>query len=368
MVLEREATMLSSAGHVVEHFIRTTTQPGSAWEKVKLGADAVWNREAVAELAEQVRSFRPDVVHVHTPFPILSPAVLRVGARTGTPTVTTTHSYRYSCVRGTCLRDGAPCELCIGTRTRLPAVVHACYHDSRPATVPLAVGLVFHRAIGTLSRRVDRFIALTPFMRDLLVRDGIPADKVVVKPNFVADPGPPSDAREHACLYVGRLTVEKGITTMLEAWGRLEDPPRLLVVGTGPLEPQVLQAARDNPAITHLGWLDPAEVGRLMATVRFLVFPSEWYEAAPLVLLEALAAGTPVIAASHRNLADFADGEVGHGFRSGDAADLAATVTRAMAVDTPAMQRAARSRYEARYSPEVNLPLLEAIYESVLER
>ncbi len=369
-MLQQEADLLRDAGHDVDQLLEPAAE-GSGRGPVSLGVAAVWNRSATSELKRKIEQFDPDVVHVHTPFPIQSPAVFRVAHRLGRPTVTTVHGYRYSCVGGLCLRDGQPCEDCVGSRLKLAGVRHRCYHNSFAGSTALTVSLVGHRAIGTFARHVDRFIALTDFARDLLVRDGIPAEHVVVKPNAAPDPGEPvaSSERGGYALFVGRLAEEKGIRTMLEAWRRMPADHHLYVAGDGPLRDLVDTAARDNPSVRALGWCDAEQVEQLQARASITLVPSEWYEAAPLVIVQALAAGTPVLTTDLPNLCDsLVENGAGATFRRGDSTNLAEAAQELLTDDDQRLQmgRRARALYERQHTLEGAVAALEAIYRSVM--
>ena len=187
-VLAHERELLLDAGHEVEQYTLPAAED-MRLSGLRAGAKAVWNRDAARDVAALVRSFRADVLHVHTPFPLMSPSVFRAAHAAGVPAVTTLHSYRYSCVVGTCVRDGHICEDCVGKKLKLPGVIHKCYHDSRGASAALTLGLDLHRAAGTFHRAVTRYLTLTEFARKLLIRDGYPVDRILVKPNSVPDPG-----------------------------------------------------------------------------------------------------------------------------------------------------------------------------------
>lgn len=365
-VLEHEAEWLSSGGHIVEQLFESSADD-SGLGPVAMGLAATWNRSTMRRLEAQMVAFAPDVVHVHEVYPLVSPAVFRVARRRGAATVTTMHGYRFSCAGGLCHRDGRPCEDCVGSALKLHGIRHRCYHDSYAATAALTLSLAAHRAFGTFSSHVDRYIALTEFGRDLLVRDGFPADKIVVKPNSVPDRGHPIafGDREDFALFIGRLVEEKGVRTMLEAWRLLPHPIPLFIAGDGPLEDLVRAEAERNPAIRPLGWCDADTVAQLQTRAAFLLIPSEWYEAAPLVTLQAFAAGTPVLASDLRNICEslVANG-AGRSFRTRDPQALAQAAA-AMADDAEgreAMGRRARELYDREHTPERALAALEEIY------
>jgi glycosyltransferase involved in cell wall biosynthesis len=368
-VLEQEAALLEASGDVVDQFLFGPADEVSG-RGVNKAISAVWNRTACAELGEHIDRFDPDVVHVHTPFPLLSPAVFRTCTRRGRPAVTTVHSYRYSCIAGTCLRDQRPCEDCVGKTVKLDGLRHRCYHGSAAASAALTLSLSVHHATGTLSRHVAKFIALTDFAAALLVRDGIPPEHVVVKPNSVPDPGIPGalSGRLAAAVYAGRFVEEKGIRTLLQAWRIVGDRVALGVAGDGPLKDLVLTAADENPAITYLGWLSREAVGDLLSQSGLLIFPSQWYEAQPLIILRALAAGRPVLCSDLENISKpvLAAG-AGAAFPTGDPAALARRVLEL--AERPDelrdMGQRARKSYEALHSPQRSLEALHAIYAEV---
>ncbi|CAN5138829.1 glycosyltransferase [soil metagenome] len=369
-VLQHEGELLAGHGHQVEQFILPATAD-LGLSPVRAGLKAVWNLEASAELARRITRFRPDVVHVHTPFPLLSPAVFRTAAKLGVPSLTTLHSFRYSCVAATCFRDGGICEDCVGKRLKLPGVRHRCYHDSLAASGALTLSLALHRGIGTFHRSVTRFITLTGFSRRLLIRDGIPAEKVIVKANSVPDPGPPSgpDTASPYVAFAGRLLDVKGVRTLLDAWPQVGGGTRLRIAGDGPLRELVQERARTEESIEYLGWVDEEAVTALMAGAAAVVVPSEWYEGLPLVILRSLSVGTPLVVSDLENISEelLAD-HAGAAFAVGDPIALA-RVLRGLLADPDrllGMRRAARASYQLRYSPAVNLAALENIYAAVV--
>lgn len=371
-VLEREADLLRAAGHDVDLFLVPAAEDAGL-SSAQMGMAATWNRNAMRELRTMLGTFRPDVLHVHTPFPLMSPAVFRTATKVGVPTVTTAHSFRYSCIAATCLRDGRICEDCVGSALKLPGIRHRCYHDSVAGSAALTISLATHRALGTFARRVGRFITLTDFAKDLLVRDGVPEARVAVKPNFVPDRAAPLpiEQRRRYALFAGRLVEEKGIRTLLTAWRELGDRIPLLVAGDGPLRDLVRDAAADGVAVEHLGWRDPDEVAELQRHATLTVVPSEWYEAGPpLVLLDALAAGTPVVCSDLRNISESVVAhDAGRVFRTGDAASLARTVAE-IAYDATTLSQLSKSGrvlYEDVHTPQATLSTLERIYHAVIQ-
>lgn len=365
-VMAAEAELLRSAGHSVEQL---RYEPVGEAAGPREALDVVWNRAAERKVAALVERSRPDVVHVHSPYPLLSPAVFRAASRAGAATVTTLHSYRLVCVVGTCLRDGRICEDCVGKTVKLPGVLHRCYHDSRAASGAMALSLATHRLAGTFRYDVHRYLALTDFARDLLVRDGYPADRIGVAPNSVADPGepPPRSGPLGYVVFLGRFVPEKGLATLLEAWKSLSVP--LKIAGDGPGRPAVERAAAANPAVEYVGWLDAAAQHSLLAGAGALVFPSTWYEGQPLALLQAMAHGVPVVSSDIANIEETAVAQGGGlSFAAGRATSLTGAVTRL--ADAPDLARrlgaAGRAAYLRRHTPQRSLGCLVDHYDRAL--
>jgi glycosyltransferase involved in cell wall biosynthesis len=360
-----ESRLLQAAGHEVLHH---TVHNDEVAERglVQLARDTIWNRSAGGALHEIVRDAGVEVVHFHNTFPLISPAAYRAVRSAGAAVVQTLHNYRLLCPGALLFRDGRVCETCVGSRAPVAAAVHGCYRNSRAASGVTAAMLAVHHAAGTWRSAVDVYVALTEFGRAKFVRGGLPAERIVVKPHFLPD-DPGAGAHEGGnALFVGRLSAEKGVATLLRAWS--EAPVPLRVIGTGPLDP-LLAAA---PA--GVEWLGQQERPRVLDEMKdaaFLVFPSECYETFGLVAIEAYAAGLPVIAARIGGMHELVrDGETGLLFTPGDPADLASKVRWAAANPAAmrAMGAAARREYERRYTAGTALGLLEEVYEVAMAR
>ncbi|WP_019586563.1 glycosyltransferase [Deinococcus apachensis] len=363
-------------GHGV-NVVTHTVHNDSIGEGNRLGTalGTVWNARAARALADLVERHGSEVVHFHNTFPLISPAAYRAVRARGAAVVQTLHNYRLLCANGTLFRDGHVCEACVGRTPPLPAVQHACYRGSRAGSGVVAAMLTTHRLLRTYERHVDLYVALTEFARGKLIEGGLPGDKLAVKPNFLtgdaADVTVRTEAAEPYALFVGRLSPEKGTGTLLRAWRKLGAWLPLRVVGDGPLGPQVEAAARDLPGVEWLGRQPPARVAELMRGAKVLVFPSEWYEGFPMTLLEAFAAGLPVVASGHGSMPGIVEhGVTGRLFRPGDPDDLAAQVR--WMLDHPGehtrMRAAARHVYETRYTAGRNVEELLGIYRQAVAR
>ena len=336
-----------------------------------LARATVWNNTAYRDLRRLLRAERPQVVHFHNIFPLISPAAYYAARAEGVPIVQTLHNYRLFCTNALFFRDGHVCEDCFGKTLPWPGVLHSCYRDSRAASGTVAAMLTAHRALRTWTKMVDTYITLTEFAREKFVRGGIPEEMITVKPHFVdPDPGP-GDGRGGYALFVGRLSPEKGSDTLLSAWEHLGGKPRLKIVGDGPLAQRTAEAARRFPGIEWLGRRPLEDVYELMGGAAFLVFPSEVYETFGRVAIEAFAKGTPVVASKIGAIAELVEhGHTGLHFRPGDPQDLAAQVE--WASRNPAvlerMRKAARAEFEARYTAGRNHKLLMEIYRTAAQR
>ena len=365
-----ETALLESRNHRVLRYEVHNDQVKQV-NRLTLAKDTVWNTSAYRELGALIRRERPDVVHFHNTLPLVSPAGYYAARAEGVPVIQTLHNYRLLCPVALFFRDGGVCEDCMGKAVPWPGVVHRCYRGSLAASGVIATMLTIHRALRTWTEMVDVYVALTEFARNKFIEGGLPAGKIVVKPNFVApDPGRGQGGGGYA-LFVGRLAAEKGTGTMLAAWDRLGTRIPLKIVGDGPLRDRVVEAAARQSNVEWLGHRPVEEVHALMGKADMLVFPSEWYETFGRVAVEAFAAGTPVIAANIGAVAELVEhGRTGLEFRPGDPEDLVTQVEWAMShpAELRRMRDEVRAEFEAKYTAERNYRALMEIYEAALER
>lgn len=367
-VFTDETTLLRAQGHHVVTFTQHNDAVAGmpAWS---LAARTIWNRKTARQLERIVREHQAEIVHFHNTLPLISPAAYYAARRAGAAVVQTLHNYRLLCPRATLYRDDAPCEGCVGKPIPWPAVRHACYRGSRPASLAITAMLTLHRGLGTYHHMVDAYIALSQFARDKLIAGGLPAGKVHLRPNFILDdPGAGSGSGRYA-LYLGRLVPEKGVATLLEAWQRHDPGVPLVICGKGPLEPLVEQAVARCDRIVWIAGCSHDEAMHRLAEALLLVLPSAWYEACPKTILEAYSKGTPVVASRLGSLAELVQEDItGACFVPGNAADLASTVRR-LCRDSEALLRMranARRQFETKYSQWVSYPRLLEIYDSAL--
>ena len=368
--VEREIELLRERRHQIST-VFVSNDDISNMSRARLAADTLWSSSSKRSLKERLQSERPDVVHFHNILPLISPAAYYAAHSEGVPVVQTLHNYRLLCPNALFFRDGGACEDCLGKPVPWPGVVHACYRESRAASGVVAGMLTVHRFLKTWTQKVDVYIALTEFARRKFIEGGIPAEKVAVKPNFVnPDPGP-GEGKGGYALYVGRLSEEKGVGTMLRAWELLGDRMPLKVVGDGSLAERVSGAVERSSGVEWMGQIPGEQVTELMKDAAFLVFPSTWYEVFPLVIVEAFATGLPVIASDIGNMSSLIDhGHTGLHFRPGDGEDLAVQVGRVLSHpdELSRMRREARAEFEAKYTAEHNYERLMEIYEMAVGR
>jgi len=361
-VFRAEQTMLQEAGvEVIEHIVHNDEL--AKMGPLELAQVTLWNSQAYRQVRSLVAAQKPHVVHVHNTFPLLSPAIYHAIKAEGVPIVQTLHNYRLLCLNATLQRAGKECVQCLGKSIPWPGVVHSCYRN-RAASSVLASMLVLHRLLRTWTNKIDRFIVLTDYERSVFVKGGLDPAKIRLKPNFVhPDPGA-GDGQEGYALFVGRLSPEKGIDVLLEAWKNLDIP--LKIAGDGPLGPMVSQAVQSMPQVEWLGRRPRQEIFGLMQKAAFLVFPSVTYEGFPMTLAEAFATGLPVVGSNYGSMPLVIKNlENGLLFEVGNPNDLAQKVR--WLVSQPhrlhEMHKQARREFETRYSAKQNLQVLLDIYK-----
>lgn len=371
-VVRQESDLLRQSGHQVLTYARSNFDADqyTGIRRLALFAHTTWATDTRKDFSALLKRERPDVVHVHNTFVMISPSIYDCCKEAGIAVVQTLHNYRLFCPASTFLRDGAPCEDCV-TGSLYSGVRHRCYRNSAGASAAIATMLYLHRLKGTWKEDIDRYIALTMFARDKFMECGLPARKLTVKPNFVhPDPGRRKRIGGHA-VFIGRLTGEKGIETAIEAWRRLPNDIHLKVVGDGPLMDQLRKTVQQGNLtnISLLGRLSREETFKVLAEARFLLFPSEWYESFPMTLLEAFAHGVPVIASDMGAMREIVKhGQTGLLFMPRNPDDLAGAV-RTLWNDTGRIETLgnnARSEFEAKYTADENYRQLMDIYTEAM--
>ncbi|MFB3922527.1 MAG: glycosyltransferase [Terriglobia bacterium] len=375
VVFAQERELLTRFGNVVSTYVRNNREirTQSARQRATLAWNVIWADDAKRDVLRLIHEDRPDVVHAHNTFTQISPSIYEACRESGVPLVQSLHNFRLLCPSANFFRSGHVCQEC--PRDGLwRSLLYGCYRQSHAATAAVVAMLAVHRRRHTWQEKVDGYIALSDFARRAFIQGGIPEAKLHIKPNFVyPDPRPRSGGGDYA-LFIGRLSPEKGIRTLAEAWGRLNERRiPLRVVGGGPLhaELQSALASRGLDQVRLCGHLSREKTTEALQRARFLVLPSECFENFPLVIAEAFACGKPVICSRLGSMQELVtDGQTGLHFSPGDPEDLAAKVEWAWSHPRTLheMGRAARREYEANYTAEKNYETLMNIYRKVHSR
>lgn len=366
-----EVRILDEAGHRVDTYVEHNDRIRHM-SPVLVGARTLWSVESFRQVRNLLTSQgKADVLHVQNFFPLVSPSVYYAAKQVGVPVVQTLHNYRLICPSGLLFREGRICTECVNKRLPLPGLRHSCYRNNRLATGAIVSMIGLHRLLGSWTRSVDVFITLTEFSRGLFIEAGLPADRIVVKPNFVyPDPGEGTQSEGFA-LYVGRLTPEKGLGTLIDTWDRLSGKLKLVIAGEGPLEERIRLAQSRNPSIQWVGRRTIQEVYDLMGKASMVIVPSEWHEPFGRIIIEAFAKGTPVIGARTGAIPHLVDhGHTGLLFEPGNPESLYEQVASACnnLVKWKEMGRHARQTYLRRFTASANLEQLMAIYDLAQSR
>ncbi|MCL2933137.1 MAG: glycosyltransferase [Trichodesmium sp. MAG_R03] len=362
---ELEEKLLQEQGNQVDIYEENNNRVAEIG-KVRAAIRTVWSTESYQIVRQKLTENSYNIVHVQNFFPLISPSVYYAANKQGVPIVQTLRNYRLLCANSYFFRDQKVCEDCLGKIIPWPGVVHGCYRDSKLGSLVVVTMQTLHRAISTWKKMVNLYITLTDFTRQKFIQAGLPADKIVVKPNFVyPDPGM-GEGNGNYAIFIGRLSPEKGLDTLLAAWQLLAGKIPLKIIGDGPLSNQVREAVTKLPYVKWLGRLPIQEVYTLIGEAKFLIFPSQWYETFGRVAIEAFAKGTPVIASNLGNMSSMIEsGRTGFHFSPGDPNDLAALVEYALTHPEKLrkMRFEARSEFEAKYTAQQNYHKLMDIYK-----
>jgi glycosyltransferase involved in cell wall biosynthesis len=375
-VVDTEQAALAAAGHEVELFGRSSDdiEGWSRAKKAALPARVVWSRETRRDLAAAIAGFGPDVVHVHNTFPLLSSAVLYACRAARVPVVATIHNYKLACASGDFFRQGAVCHDC-ASGLPVKGALRGCYRNSRAATAPVALAMTAHRP--AWRSMVSAYIFISAAQRDLLAGLSLPPDRVFVRHNLIPRRPAAQAAREPIVVYAGRLDEAKGARLLMAGWDQYraaarggEAGLRLVIAGAGPLEPEVAAWAATRPSVELAGQLDRDQCSGLMARARGVLLPSAWEETFGLVVVEAMAVGTPPIASGHGSFTELiSPGVDGVLFDPGDPADLGRVISDLEAAPDQFEKYGAQARltYEQRFDPERSMAHLLEIYRYAME-
>lgn len=364
-----EFRLLRDRGHDITFLEAHNTEIGRSISRASTAVSALWSRRWNARVAETLQGGGYDILHVQNFFPLISPSVYWAARAAGVPVVQAVRNYRLVCPSANLFRDGQLCTDCLGTALKLPGIRHRCYRDSAIGSATVAAVSAGHRALGTWRRKVTTFAAISDYVKQTLVKDGFPAENIAVKPNFVEVPGVsapmPADKRSHL-LYVGRLTREKGLDVLIEAYRASGVNVPLKLVGEG-----MVDGLSEVRGVEILGRQPLAEVYRLMAESLCVVMPGRWPEPFGRVAIEAFAAGTPVIASALGGISEIVQTDR-NGFLvpAGDVAGFAGRI-RQIVEDRALGNRlavAALQDFHDHYSADGNYKSLMGIYREAIAR
>ena len=368
VVFEAEKTLLCKHGHEVIEYVDHNERVKKN-NPLSAAAHTIWSKTSYQSLLALMRKTRPDVAHFHNTFFMVSPSAYFACNHLGIPVIQTLHNYRLLCPSALFLRGSSICEECLAMNMKLPSVRYACYRDSRLQSAVVAALLFTHHFLQTWDKKVNAYIALNSFAKNKFIEGGISAGKIHIKPNFVEDIKVQNRSAGDYALFLGRLSKEKGLLALLTAWERLPDIS-LRVVGTGPLQHEVMKSSLNQQNILSPGNCEHEAVYGLMAASRFMVIPSIWFEGLPMSFIEACTLGVPVLASRVGAMTELIqDGKTGLLFNPGDPQDLASKARWLW--DHPEecmrMGQNARQEYEEKYTPEANYIRLLEIYEAAIE-
>jgi glycosyltransferase involved in cell wall biosynthesis len=338
-------------------------------KKIPLMWQTSWSRKSYKAIKELIKSNNPDIAHIHNTFPLISPSIYFACHECGIPVVQTIHNYRLFCAAGTFFRKNNICNECL-EHNWIQAIKYGCYRSSRLQTIPVVCMQQLHKYINTWNKHVDIYIALTDFSRQKLIQCGLSTERVAVKPNFFLSAPEPCYENNGYGVFLGRLSVEKGLLTLLSAWKNLYGIP-LKIIGDGALRGETETAIKNmnDPAIQFIGFQPHEKCLELLKYAKFMVMPSEWYEGFPMTIREAFACGKPVIASRIGAMAEIiTEGKTGLLFEPGNPNDLANKVQWLMEHEENAIQmgKNARKEFEMKYTADKNYEILMKIYETAI--
>ena len=371
-VFKAEQVLLKDNGQEIFLFERNNAEieKYSFTRKLEFFLSFDWSKRSYREFRRTLQQTKPDIVHLHNIFYLLTPSVYQAAHDEGVPVIQTQHNFRPLCANALFFRNNEVCEKCLTASSFWPAVRYRCFKDSFFMSVVMAKMLAVHKRKETWVTQVDHYIALSEFSRQKYITAGIPADKISVKPNFVSRSLPPQKNNSSYALYAGRLSEEKGITFLLQAWNAIKDV-ELKVVGSGPLagELKAFSLDRNMNQVSFAGYLSEAKLNDTIQGAQFVVVPSLCYENFPRIIVEAYSFGIPVLASRLGSVAELVkDGQTGLTFNPADKGDLAQKVKwlKDHPQERQAMGQKARQIYEEKFTAKKNYEVLMAIYRKTI--
>lgn len=368
-VLENEYQLLKQENSV-EKLLFNNDNIKSSFDKLKIGVSSLYNYKSSKLLEQKIDEFKPDIIHVHNFFPIASPSIFYVAQQLNIPIVMTLHNYRLICPNALLFKDNEICEKCINKTFPIDGVVNGCYRDSKVQTLSLALMSFFHKKVKTWNNKVDKYITLTNFAKEKILHSSLNLNskQIVVKPNFVEDYGY-SYEKEDYFIFIGRLSIEKGINLLLDTFKK--NNKKLLIIGGGSLEKEVLTASDSHENITYLGFQGKEFIIEKLTKAKALIFSSIWYEGMPMTILESFSTGTPVLVPNIGGPNEMIENNVnGLIYDANNVNSLIQSINTLLDKndeDYKEMCINARESYLEAYSPSKNYEYLMNIYKEVID-
>jgi len=372
-----EINILSEFGHQVTLFEKHNNdiKEYSTVEKVNLFFKTAWNPQEYSKARSRLQEIQPDLLHVQNFFPLFSPSIHFAAKSLNIPTIQHLRNFRLGCLNSYLFRNGKICEACVG-QNPWRGVIHRCYRNSIPGSLAVWNMLSYNRWRKTWEREVDAFITPSQFAANKLIEIGIPADRLYIKPNVTPDPLAdqtiPSFPQQPTFLFIGRLSPEKGVMTLLKAWEKLAEPQwQLKIVGDGQQQ-EVLEQFVQEKALTNidfLGYQPKAQVIEQIKQATAIVVPSQWYETFGRVVIEAFACGRPVLISNLGALAELVqDQETGFLITHNSVEQWVDSIRWSgnHPLELEKMGKKARMVYQRNYTPEVNYKQMMSIYQRIL--
>ena len=374
-VVEQEIASLRNNSCDVIEYRRNNNEANNfpLYKKMLIPIQSVWSHYAQNELRQIITKERPNIVHFHNTFFLISPSIYWLCKGMRIPVVQTLHNYRLVCPRADLFRNNSPCELCITKTFPFPALYYKCYHESIVDTTLVSSITAFHKLIRTYQKCIDAFIVFSEFASQKFVAGGLPESKIFIKPNFIDIQTYSKKAESGSYfLFVGRYSKEKNIRFLIESWKSLEEIP-LKLVGDGPEYYDVMNNVQkfNRGNIEILGHQKRTAVFELMKDARALVFPSAWYEGFPMTILEAFSSSLPVIATDLGIMKEMIQHQKnGLLFSLNDRSDFSEKIRWAWKNETEMkiMGEFAYNCAKELYSPQKNISVLTEIYKSLLNK
>jgi glycosyltransferase involved in cell wall biosynthesis len=327
-----------------------------------------FSKASYRDMRKILKEFRPDVVHFHNIFFILTPAVYQACRDEGVAVVQSLHNFRLLCSNALFFRDGKVCEECLEHKNLWRGVYHGCYKNSRLISAFVVRMLRDHWKRKTWLDKVDFYITATEFSRHKYIEAGIPGERIIVKPNIDHEHSLPETQDQGYALFAGRLSEEKGVKLLIKAWARRTLLP-LKIIGGGPLAAALKKEAAGITGVEILGFVSKEEYDACMRGAKFVIVPSICYENFPRVIVEAYSWGVPVLASSLGGFPEIVQEEqTGLLFRPGDTDDLLEKIKWFVSGEDrrSQMQEHIREIYRTRYSTRKNYELLMDIYSKAV--